>query len=238
MNPPGHHADIPLRVALTSRGSASVSELAHGLGVSASTTRHRLHALGDAVVRWGRARATRYALRDRLDGLEDPLPLYQIGPAGTRPTHVADLVPLADDHVLVLGRVPSVPTEVHADLPWFLDGLRPQGWLGRQIPAHHPELGLPRDILVWSSRHVLAWAARHAWDTVGAFVLGSAALERYGAAVRQPLRPVPADARGPVWEATADDAAASGPVGSSAGENSRSCCRSSRAGRTEASRCS
>ncbi|HEY1097520.1 MAG TPA: HipA domain-containing protein, partial [Myxococcota bacterium] len=66
-----------------------------------------------------------------------------------------------------------------ADLRWFLDDLRPSGFLGRLVPRRHPELELPDDVRRWTADHVLRFITRYGHDLVGNVVVGDAALSRW-----------------------------------------------------------
>ena len=45
--------------------------------------------------------------------------------------------------------------ELHAGLPWFLDDMRPQGFMGRTFAHTHPALGLAADPRHWSADDAL-----------------------------------------------------------------------------------
>ncbi|MDR1190866.1 MAG: hypothetical protein LBK60_04255 [Verrucomicrobiales bacterium] len=62
-------------------------------------------------------------------------------------------------------------------LPWFLDDLHPQGFLGRLFARQHGrELGADSDPRLWTDAQVLATLLRHGHDLSGDLVLGDSAL--------------------------------------------------------------
>jgi serine/threonine protein kinase HipA of HipAB toxin-antitoxin module len=68
---------------------------------------------------------------------------------------------------------------LYPDWPWFLDDLRPQGFLGRLFARRcAAEMALPADQRSWTADDVLAGLLRHGTDLPGAFVVGEAAMER------------------------------------------------------------
>jgi hypothetical protein len=97
------------------------------------------------------------------------------------------------------------PDGVYPDLPWFLQDLRPRGFLGRCM-AHRcaDQLGTPRDPRDWSSDDVihglLAWGA----DLPGSFVLGRRALEAAQAMARDMGCRIAMDARHAQYPVRAD----------------------------------
>lgn len=65
-------------------------------------------------------------------------------------------------------------------VPWFLDDLRPQGFLGRHFARRSSrELGLPSEIDLWNDNAVLTALLRYGEKAPGNFVLGDGVLERF-----------------------------------------------------------
>lgn len=70
------------------------------------------------------------------------------------------------------GRFPGVP--------WFLDDLRPQGFLGRHLARRSSrDFGLPSEIDLWDDDAVLTALLHYGENAPGNFVLGDGALERF-----------------------------------------------------------
>jgi hypothetical protein len=102
-------------------------------------------------------------------------------------------------------------------LPWFLQDLRPQGFIGRTIPHRHPELGLPERIADWNDDHVLAYLARRGDDTVGNLIVGEESLARHLQHCLAPPPPIAPHDRPEAFAALARLATDGAPPGSSAG---------------------
>ncbi len=196
-----------LLVQLRARGPSGAPELVQALGVSQPTF-SRVVREEPAVLVAGRARATRYAARRVIPGVEDPLPVYEVTARGSR--HLATLCPVRPRgfYVEPAGGLGGW----HDDLPWFLNDLRPSGFLGRRVPLEVPQLGLPADVRYWSGDHVLAWLRHEGVDTVGNLVVGDTALVR--ALTAAPVNPVHGTAV--EYAALAERALADGLPGSSA----------------------
>jgi hypothetical protein len=65
-------------------------------------------------------------------------------------------------------------------VPWFLDDLRPQGFVGRHVARHASrELGLPSAIDLWSDDAVLTALLHYGENASGDFLLGDGAHERF-----------------------------------------------------------
>jgi hypothetical protein len=63
-------------------------------------------------------------------------------------------------------------------LPYLLQDLQPAGFLGRQIPAQHPQLNVPPRIGEWNDAHTLEYLVHFGSDLPGDLVLGEEALAR------------------------------------------------------------
>ncbi len=123
------------------RRPATSKELQDATGMSQATVSRELRGMGDSVVKLPGGRSPRYAMTRNAFGGDDKLPLFMIDAHGNN-TAVANLRPLAHGGFFVepmTGMPPVLLGErgdgLYDDLPYFLQDLRPQGFLGRQIAA-------------------------------------------------------------------------------------------------------
>ena len=79
-------------------------------------------------------------------------------------------------------------SEQHDGLPWFLDDMRPQGFIGRTFAHSHPELQLGGDPRQWGEDDVLRALARFGEDLPGNLIVGEAAFERFHTLPARALR--------------------------------------------------
>ncbi len=214
-----HSASERLLDALRARRQASARELGAALGASQPSISRWLAMAGDQVVRFGRARHSRYAATRHVRGLGDRWPLYRIDGNG-QPNAFGEFTALHGDGCLIATAQPvdwlrdEFRDGVFSGLPWFLDDMRPQGFLGRlfaQRSAH--ELGLDPDILRWNEDAVLTALLLRGDDGPGNFVLGDQALER---ALRSTPETIPAPQRTERYAALAQATLAGERAGSSA----------------------
>ncbi|HJU39035.1 MAG TPA: type II toxin-antitoxin system HipA family toxin YjjJ, partial [Tahibacter sp.] len=128
--------------------------------------------------------ATQYALTREIRG-ESQWPLYRLD-AQAKVAHLGTLIAL-DRGEFALSSDTSRPVMMHPqfergiypDVPWFLDDLRPNGFLGRTW-AHRMAnpLRVPADIALWNAEHIVV-ALLHGGSTEsGDLILGEPSLER------------------------------------------------------------
>lgn len=198
-------------------GPKSGKELATRLGVSQPTLSRILAALGAQVVPLGRGRATRYARPRPVRGMTSLFPVYRVDESG-------NVRPLGQLQALIGGgywwQVVDGDSESRyfEQLPWFVQDLRPDGFVGRAFAQRYgAELGLPEKLGDWNDDDVLLALAQRGEDHIGNLLIGDEALGRYLRAATQPPAAIPEMARAERYSELARMALAGEPPGSSAG---------------------
>ncbi len=168
-----------LRVLLQAGGPLTVREVVEREGVAQPTVSRRLAELGDAVVRIGAARRTRYAIRRALNG-EDRWPVFRVDEKGA----VADWATLHALHngwYVEWARNPphwlvaaGASDGFWEGFPFFLGDVRPQGFLGRRLARRleTQAAGLPGDPTRWSDDQILEYLAWEGSDLPGDLLVG------------------------------------------------------------------
>lgn len=190
-------------------GPRSGPELCRLLGISQPTFSRLIRRLPE-ILSIGAARSTRYAARREISGIEGPLRVYELGLAPAR-RPLAVLHPIQPRGFHVESEAPIAGFT--DDLPWFLNDLRPGGFLGRRIPPDVPHLDLPHDVRLWSGDQVLRWLIDCGVEVVGNLVVGEEAARRVW---EDPL-PQPVEGTAREYTRFAERAMAQGFPGSSAG---------------------
>jgi HipA-like C-terminal domain len=204
--------DTASLLAALSNGPLAAGELVARLGVSRPTLSRLVAAAGDAVVRYGAARATCYARSRTLAGLSQ-LPLHRVAEDG-RVSSIGVLRPVAGGYLAELAEHGSI--EFSESLPWWLQDMRPQGFLGRAFARQHATtLNLPETLALWNDDHALIALSALGEDTPGNLIVGDAALSRYLAGNDGPI--IPRAERSTRYPALAAAAMAGDAAGSSAG---------------------
>ncbi len=164
-----------LRFLLAS-GPKSGTQMAKELGISQPTATRALAAMGDAVIRVGSKKDSRYALRDTSRGFAD-VPVFRVDAEG-KLKELGVLTPVRPDGY-VFTQADGTPL-LSDGLPWWLLDMRPQGYLGRAYAACHGNtLGLPSTLKEWTDSHALRALLLNGHDAVGNLLLGNTARDQF-----------------------------------------------------------
>jgi len=178
------------------RGALTAAELRQALRVSQPTVSRELAGM-TGIIRLGAARSTRYAMAREVPGVGSGFPLYTLDEKGGA-ARIGTLRALengqwnlAQDDPWQTLRGTEFPEGLYPGLPWFLDDLRPQGFLGRTFARQFgPPMGFPTDPQLWNPDQIITGLIRHGEEVPGAFVIGEEMLARVQAVSIHPPEPV------------------------------------------------
>jgi hypothetical protein len=151
------------------------SDLPVALRVSQSRVSRLLREAGDRVVRFGKARATRYALARSIAEVGTSAPIHEVDEHG-EPRAAGRLF-----FVEIDGYALTYAGEDRFDprLPVFLRECGPSGFLGRHFAQRFPELGLPERLDRWLGDDYVRAIALRGDDAIGNLVIGNESLRRF-----------------------------------------------------------
>ena len=202
---------------ILSLGPATTRTLAAGTGMTRQTVNRKLRALGDSVIKFDKVRPPLYYAVRETFGSGNKIHLAAIDPHGN--TNLWGILrPLANGG-FYLQTAPVAPkvlkgskdNGMYEGLPYFLDDMRPQGFIGRQIAR---DLNTQSDIFPpdprnWNQEQIGRYLVANGDDLPGNLKIGRMALDR----VRQP----PQKSRREDYPELADKAVEGEVHGSSAG---------------------
>jgi DNA-binding transcriptional ArsR family regulator len=165
--------------AIRQRGSvASAAELQAALGVSQPTVSRALTALiqSGQVLKVGSTRHQRYVVPRTVTGVGQTVPIMRIDVHG-QASPFARMVLLEGGGVW-LDEADGL-SQKHDGLPWFLNDMRPQGFIGRTFAYAHPELHLGADPGKWNDDDVLRAMVLFGEDLPGNLIVGETAFARF-----------------------------------------------------------
>lgn len=177
-------AERVLQVLHQVGGVGTSTELQTRLGLSQPTVSRALSTLvkQGKVLKVGAARSQQYLLPRHIEGVGSQIGIVCVDTQG-RVSPFANMVALSGGRFWV--NEADGLTQIHDGLPWFLDDMRPQGFMGQTFVQNHPELSLPVDLRHWNDDHALKAMVLAGDDLPGNLIVGEQALARYLSGVRQ-----------------------------------------------------
>jgi hypothetical protein len=177
-------ADLPQSVnqlaqALRALGGVATSiQLQTRLGLSQPTVSRALAPLiaSGEVRSLGAARSRRYLLPRAVEGVGRDVPVMRVDERGVV-TPFGQMTPLPGGRFWV--DEADGESQLHDGLPWFLNDMRPQGFMGRSFAASHPELQLAADPRRWNDDDALKAMVLFGDDLPGNLIVGEPAFERF-----------------------------------------------------------
>ena len=134
------------------------------------------------LLKVGAARSQQYLLPRHIEGVGSQIGMVRVDTQG-RVSPFARMVALPGGRFWV--NEADGLTQIHDGLPWFLDDMRPQGFMGQTFVQNHPELSLPADLRHWNDDHALKAMVLAGDDLPGNLIVGEQALASYLSGVRQ-----------------------------------------------------
>ena len=186
MRPRLENARDALPTLLRRHPGVRAAQLAALSQVSPATMVRILKELGPDVIRIGHTSATRYFLRRPLRGIQSAIPVYAID-SGGQASQVGELQLTEPGGTLL--DVAAMGWMVDKEfaqgawsdgLPYPLQDMRPQGFLGRQFAfSQAAYLGVSSNPKEWNDDEVVHVLLQWGVDTTGNLILGDLALQRW-----------------------------------------------------------
>jgi len=205
-----------LQKQLHLRPGAPAREVLPSLRIAQASFSRLVSQHADKLLVTGKGRSTRYALRRAMLELGDRVPVFEIDQHGNA-RKLATLHAVTPNGFYVEAHEADIDSGFHADLPYFIEELRPSGFLGRLVPLQHPELGFPTDVRMWSGDQSASYLARFGWNGSGALIVGDAAFKLYLEHSTSLPPALVESERGEHYASFAEDVLRAGAPGSSAG---------------------
>lgn len=159
-------------------GSRSAVELCQRLNISQPTLSRRIAAVGDEIIRFGPQRGIRYARRRSIRHWNQ-FALSRITREG-QIEHWGTLYPVMPEGYVLAFSLQDRANERYDGLPWWMQDMRPQGFIGRNFAkSMAARLELPFDLETWSDDQVLLALTESDADIAGNLLLGEQARQRW-----------------------------------------------------------
>lgn len=170
---------LELRNLLLSKESLTAREAMSHLDISQATFTRLLSSLEPQILKIGRGRSSRYALKRKINYLpaninSESFNILMVNESAEI-SHIANLHAISQKSFFVESLSSLVYSKIYSDLPYWLNDCRPSGFLGRLIPKKASELSYPEDIRLWDAECTLAYLSTLGWDLIGNLIIGEKA---------------------------------------------------------------
>lgn len=190
-------------------------ELQQALGTSQPTLSRILRQLSPHIIFIDKGKNTRYGRSRPVRDLGTKFPAYRIGEDGN--ARLFGMLTCVRERYYYW-QPPSEAHRLFSHLPWFIQDLRPDGFIGRALAQrYHEELGVPRRLQDWNDDDTLTAAARRGEECIGDLIVGTESLQRYLRAAADTTDIIAATAIAATYPQLAQLALSGNPAGSSAG---------------------
>jgi len=200
---------------LRRNGASTLQSIRDKFLISQPSLSRILSSLKADILVIGKARETKYAALRKIDNCSE-FPIYEIQKDGNS-RHLGVLYGIYPQGFYFLTKTEDAISSLFPDIPYFLNDIRPAGYLGRLIPLQNQDLHLPKDIHLWSANHCLKYLSIRGWNTVGNLIVGENAFQLYLENCRNPQHAINSKNRKKQYALYANEILSMGDPGSSAG---------------------
>jgi hypothetical protein len=152
-------------------------DLQQALTISQPTLSRLVQRLGSRVIMFGKGKSTCYGRPRSVRDAGHCFPVYHVGQDGhARP--FGTLTAVWERHFW--WQAAHGQSRMFRQLPWFIQDLRPDGFIGRALAhRYHQELAVPRRLQDWNDDDTLTAVARRGEECIGNLIVGTESLQRY-----------------------------------------------------------
>lgn len=195
-------------------GPMSPATLMSRLNLSQPTLFRAVQSHSETILALGARRNRRLAALRNIRNRGSVFPILVVSPEGDLQS-LGTLIALYPTSFAFLPDATPTQPLFYSSLPFFLDDLRPQGFLGRAFAQNHTDLMLPPRILDWGSDDILECIALRGEDLPGNLLVGAESFIRFQS--HHPHEVIQGDAPEKQYSLAAQNALNGEPAGSSVG---------------------
>ncbi|MBK8455099.1 MAG: type II toxin-antitoxin system HipA family toxin YjjJ [Thiofilum sp.] len=151
----------------------SKADIVQRLGINEEVLQEWLDTLNSGIVKFGETENPSYALKRLVSGYSN-FPIWEVLGAGQL-VKMGELIPVFPEGYITLWDDGLLAGQRHYNrgLPWWLQDMRPQGFIGRAFVFLHAEqLNLPKDLKLWKDDDVLIALTQYGGDSSGSLLIG------------------------------------------------------------------
>jgi hypothetical protein len=133
--------------------------------------------MGEQALKVGRGKRTQYLHTREIPQVGNKITIFRVTQKGNLEKQ-GMLYPVYPKGFYWMSNVPE-KSRLFDDLPYFLNDLRPSGFLGRLIPRMYVDWSFPEDIRLWTAESTLRYLNNFGLDLVGDFIIGEVAARKF-----------------------------------------------------------
>ncbi len=184
-------------ITVLQKGFHTQKEIMAMTGASQATVSRTLNKLTDELLTLTETRPTQYALPFAIDNSPSEYVVFEFDVHGKH-VHIGYLYTLQNGQFFVKTRQGTSSlylglnkNGLYDALPFFLDDLRPQGFIGNQIAKqlYKLDLGYPKNLTRWSPRNILNYLVEYGDNLPGNIKFSDGAFK----SMQQPVTPISID---------------------------------------------
>lgn len=165
---------------LRKEGAQSPANLMSRFRLSQPTLFRWVRAQSDELIALGAPRNRKIAALREVRSLGSTIPIFKVSTDGEI-LKMGQLVALHVSSFAFLREVAPLKPLIYPGLPFFLDDVRPQGFLGKSFAQRHTDLRLSARIADWNNDDILEAIAKRGEDLTGNILIGAESFERFQA---------------------------------------------------------
>lgn len=174
-----NQSEIIERIAhrLRISGPMSSSDLQTFLGLSQPQVSRYLKQLSSSVLKIGGGKKAKYVHLREIPQIGYEVPIFCVSEKA-KLEKIGTLCPIYPKGFYWKSEMAG-QSRMFDDLPYFLNDMRPSGFLGRLIPKIYPEWKFPEDLRLWTPESTLRYLCNFGVDSIGNFVLGDISAQKF-----------------------------------------------------------
>ena len=172
---------------LRSEGPQAPAAVMSRFDISQPTLFRAVKGQSEMIVSLGAKRNRQLAVLRSVRNLGSRIPIFCISETGAV-SKFAELVSLFPDSFAFVLESDQYKPLIFPGLPYFLDDLRPQGFMGRAFLQNHKDLNLPNRVQDLSSDDTLVALSCRGEELPGNLLVGAESFERHQSAVQRSIQ--------------------------------------------------
>jgi hypothetical protein len=166
-----------LALRLKTSGPMTAVQLQKFAEISQPQLSRYLKLLEDKILKIGRGKNTYYVHTREITQVGYKIPVFKVDEKGN--LEESGILFTISPKGFYWESKDQKQSRIFEDLPYFLNDIRPSGFLGRLIPRAYPDWGFPDDIRLWTADSTLRYLTHFGVDLIGNQIIGESSAQKF-----------------------------------------------------------